>query len=180
MFSLSHPKLEIQYELPLQNVWKSSFSLLPSLSEEKTFNNWMRFRYFKCRNKKNSHNCSTSSQNRFMSLQKETHIMPHFPPSCHEALPSVKKISNLVSRNQARPHSHAARKAVWFTMATASDGINSQMMLRIVRESKMDTLAVLGYYYLIFCGKIWEVGAILICVAILIICVSNNLRNHRD
>ena len=45
--------------------------------------------------------------------------------------------SSLVSRNQALPHSHAARKVVWFSMAAVSDSINSQTMLRIFRESKM-------------------------------------------
>ena len=30
----------------------------------------------------------------------------------------------------------AARKALWFSMATVSDSIDSEMMLRIIRESK--------------------------------------------
>ena len=33
-----------------------------------------------------------------------------------------------------------ARNACWFTMATLDDGTDSQMMLRIVRESKMTKL----------------------------------------
>ena len=71
MFSLFHPKLEIQYELPLQNVWKSSFSLLPSLSEEKNLQQLNEISLLQMQIQKNSHNCSTSSQNRFMSLKKK-------------------------------------------------------------------------------------------------------------
>ena len=43
---------------------------------------------------------------------------------------------NLVSRNEARPHSHATRKAVWFSMTTMCDSIDSQT---IVCESKTET-----------------------------------------
>ena len=51
-------------------------------------------------------------------------------------------VSNFCRKNFAESRLSAnyvvARNACWFTMATLSDGIDSQMMLRIIRESKKE------------------------------------------
>ena len=49
-----------------------------------------------------------------------------------------------------------ARNASWFTMATLSDGIDSQMMLRIIRESKMEDTVKPLYSGHLFPADTWN------------------------